>query len=299
MPIGYRKNPQGFLDRLYRWAARQSARLTPDTAAVLMQDAQEGFRRAQRLAYDCVEDVGRRLQPGISEIEAAQMLADYLHQAGCDRYIHRPFAWFGEHSRFEPYQRYDDYHPGARKLQAKDVVILDVSPVVEGYTSDIGYTFSLEANEELARAQEFLRRLRADLPALFVSALTPKDIWLEVDRRIAEAGYDNIHAKYPFCVLGHRVFKVKKEASAARRIGIGSFGWFSLETNLAFLKTGFSAALAPENDGSKTGLWAIEPHIGWPGGGAKFEEIMVVSDTGARWLDDDVPHLWQTQGLRL
>ena len=46
-----------------------------------------------------------------------------------------------------------------------------------------------------------------------------------------------------------------------------------------------------ENVGSKLGLWAIEPHIGWDGGGAKFEEILLVEPHRARWLQDDVPHV--------
>ncbi|MBL8915834.1 MAG: hypothetical protein JNM17_34365 [Archangium sp.] len=31
--------------------------------------------------------------------------------------------------------------------------------------------------------------------------------------------------------------------------------------------------------------------IGWPGGGAKFEELLVVEPHRAWWLDDDVPHM--------
>lgn len=38
------------------------------------------------------------------------------------------------------------------------------------------------------------------------------------------------------------------------------------------------------------GLWAIEPHIGAQGFGAKFEELLVVEPDRAFWLDDDVPH---------
>ena len=133
--------------------------------------------------------------------------------------------------------------------------------------------------------------LRSAIPIMFQSTMSPAEIWAEVDRLIAQAGYDNIHAKYPHCVLGHRVFKVKAKKSKHLRVGTNSFGWFSLETNLAFLKMGLSSALTPEHVGSKIGLWAIEPHIGWAGAGCKFEEILVVEPTRAYWLDDDVPHV--------
>src|SRR5262249_60087328 len=40
------------------------------------------------------------------------------------------------------------------------------------------------------------------------------------------------------------------------------------------------------------GLWAIEPHLGGTGFGAKFEELLVVEPGGrAFWLDDDLPHV--------
>ena len=47
------------------------------------------------------------------------------------------------------------------------------------------------------------------------------------------------------------------------------------------------------------GLWAVEPHLGFRDVGAKWEELLVVTDTDAFWLDDDVPHVrrWTQRGL--
>jgi hypothetical protein len=44
------------------------------------------------------------------------------------------------------------------------------------------------------------------------------------------------------------------------------------------------------------GLWAVEPHLGFRGTGAEFEEILVVTDCrdpvqSAFWLEDDLPHV--------
>jgi hypothetical protein len=39
------------------------------------------------------------------------------------------------------------------------------------------------------------------------------------------------------------------------------------------------------------GLWAIEPHIRKDGIGAKWEELLVVTEGDAWWLDDDLPHV--------
>lgn len=297
MPIGYTPEPSGIFDRLFRWMQTLLTRFYGKQEALAQVETLTGFRQAQRLAYDTVLAVSGRLYPGITEREAAGLLADYLKAHHCERYLHRPFAWFGNHSRFDEYKSYDDYHPGDRKLAADDVAILDVSPIVNGYIGDVGYTFSLAPNQELAVAREFLLELRAAIPAMFMSDMTPADIWQEVDRRIQAAGYDNIHSKYPFCTLGHRVFRVKPRTGREKRVRVGRryFGWFSLDANLAFLRFGPAVTINANNQGKKLGVWAIEPHIGWNGSGAKFEEILVVEPERCYWLDDDVPHVVERQ----
>lgn len=53
----------------------------------------------------------------------------------------------------------------------------------------------------------------------------------------------------------------------------------------------------------RPGLWAVEPHLGFRGTGAMFEEVLVVTDSkdpeqSAFWLDDDLPHVrrWAEEG---
>jgi Xaa-Pro aminopeptidase len=291
MPIGYTQVPQGPLDRLYRRAFRFASRHSRVAGSLVTHEAMQGFRRAQRIAYDAVEAVGRQLRVGMTEREAAQLLADDLKARGTERFLHRPFAWFGDHARFGGYEGYGDFHPGERRLEEGATAILDVSPIVDGYIGDVGYTLSVGRNRELEMAREFQLELRSEIPRLFASALTPAQIWAQVNERIRQAGYDVVHDKYPHCVLGHRVFRIAPRTGRPLRVGWGGFGWFSLETNLAFLQLGPAAALGPEHVGSKLGLWAIEPHFGWAGGGCKFEEILVVAADRCHWLDDDVPHV--------
>ena len=40
---------------------------------------------------------------------------------------------------------------------------------------------------------------------------------------------------------------------------------------------------------------AVEPHLGFAGVGAKFEELLVITEDDAYWLDEDLPHVrrWQ------
>ncbi|WP_312205750.1 M24 family metallopeptidase [Pseudomonas kuykendallii] len=245
MPIGYSLKPTGPLDRFYRWLSKVSSKYAGGADQLPPPEAMEGFLKAQRLAYDAVLHVGKLLKVGMTEKEAADLLEGYLRDHGTERYLHRAFAWFGDHSRFDGYLDYADYHPSGRKLEPDHVAILDVSPVVDGYIGDVGYAICLTPNPSLDSAKGFLLQLREDIPKMFASPMTAAEIWAEIDNRIHAAGYDNVHAKYPHCVLGHRVFRVKPKKGKHLRIGTKSFGWFSLETNLAFLKLGLRLKQQP------------------------------------------------------
>jgi hypothetical protein len=41
----------------------------------------------------------------------------------------------------------------------------------------------------------------------------------------------------------------------------------------------------------EAGLWAVEPHIAREEIGVKWEELLVINEGGAAWLDDDLPHV--------
>jgi hypothetical protein len=49
---------------------------------------------------------------------------------------------------------------------------------------------------------------------------------------------------------------------------------------------------------AEPGLWAVEPHIGHRGVGVKWEELLVVTENDAYWLDDDLPHVRRFAALR-
>ena len=146
---------------------------------------------------------------------------------------------------------------------------------------DIGYTSSLGPNPELDKAKAFLTELRTLLPKLFDEAVPGGVIWRDVDERIRGADYDNIHAMYPFSVLGHRVHRIKAQGPALSLI---NFGW---QSYWEFLSRGlFGQLLNGDFAGDLTGLWAIEPHVGAADFGAKFEELLLVGPNGARWLGE-------------
>ncbi|MCC7441579.1 MAG: aminopeptidase P family protein [Bdellovibrionales bacterium] len=259
----------------------------------------EGFRRVQGLAYSAAIAVAREIREGWTERRAARLMDQYLRDHGVKAFFHRSLAWYGDRARFHGFRSYGDFFPTERAARPEDVIILDTAPVLDGYAGDIGFTFSMTPQPRLDRAREFLLELRRDLPGMFAGPMTTAEIWKQVDERLRAQGYANCHAKYPFRVLGHRLYRIPFESIP------GLLFPFTLHTYSAFLGHGlFSELLSPDHAGRKTGIWAVEPHIGADGEngtegfGAKFEEILVVKPGGeARWLSDEVPHLKRPGGL--
>jgi Xaa-Pro aminopeptidase len=252
----------------------------------------EGYRRAQRLGYDCAVSVSTKLEPGITEIEAADLLRQELISRGAKNWFHVPLVWFGERSRFDGMKGYRDYLPSKRKFNKEDVAILDCAPIVDGYIGDIGYTTSLKPNKELTRARKTLLELREKLPSMFSSKESLGSIWRAVERDLRAQDFDNCYKDYPFAVLGHRVSRVRPNSRFWHLPSISYIGWFGPSAAQLFMKQGIFSSLIRSNSAQdKEGFWAIEPHLGGRGFGAKFEEILVVEANEARWLDDDVPHL--------
>jgi len=259
--------------------------LSPVSAEVPSEGDLEGFKKAQRLGYQCCLEISEQIQPGWTERQTADLMDSYLGDFGVRAYFHKSFAWFGERSRFQNFTNYFHFLPTQQKLKSNDVIILDTAPIVQGYTGDVGYTFSLEPHGGLEKAKTLLGEFRKNIPGWFAGPESGEEILKMVDERLKQAGYDNCHSQYPFGVLGHRVHKIPFWQIP------GLVSPFTLHSYWALFSRGlFSELLSPYYQGDKGGLWAIEPHLGGEGFGAKFEEILVVGRDGAHWLDNEVPH---------
>lgn len=253
------------------------------------------FRDVQRLAYACAEAVAAELTPGVTEREAAARMQRWLEARGVDDWFHRPFAWFGDRTAFRGLIAPHQFFPTDRRLAPGMAFILDVAPIVDGYVADIGYAGSLGANAALDQARLDLLAHRALILAGVKARKPFCAIYTEVDALLASQGYDNRHRCYPFGVLAHRVDRV---AGPGAGLTLAGFGLRGLGSLLRSFTVGLPAGWSPlwgqsitSNHPPEPGLWAIEPHLGRQGLGAKFEELLVVTPNDAYWLDDDVPHV--------
>lgn len=118
-----------------------------------------------------------------------------------------------------------------------------------------------------------------------------------------------VDTSYSFCfgendehsgeVLGHRAVKAPNLSFQLRLQGFDavSLNWFRLKDRLATSglgrRTPLWNTLKTSDHKAHDGLWLVEPHTGLGPVGAKWEEILLIEDSKARWLDDESPHVHQ------
>ncbi|CCB75902.1 conserved protein of unknown function [Streptantibioticus cattleyicolor NRRL 8057 = DSM 46488] len=259
-----------------------------------------GFREVQRLAYACAEEVAAGLRPGVTEREAARALRECAARRGVRDWFHLPFAWFGDRTAFTGFKVPTQFFPTARRLEPGMPFILDLAPVHGGFTADIGYSGRLGPHPLHDRLLADLRAHRELILEQVRQRRSLRDIYEDVDRLMARQGYTNRHRAYPFGVIAHKVDRVRQRRWSPHVAGFGTQSLRGLAKDaLRGHREGWSPLWSPyrmSDHPPHPGLWAVEPHLGFRGIGAKFEEILVVTDSAdpaesAFWLDDDLPHV--------
>jgi Xaa-Pro aminopeptidase len=260
------------------------------------------FREVQQLAYRGAEEVAAGLDVGVSEKEAAGRLRRWLEDEGVDDWFHLPFAWFGDRTAFRGFRSAWplDFFPTGRRLAEGMPYILDCAPVLDGFTADVGYSGSLGANPAVDRLQADLAEHRALVVDQVRARRSLREVYEAVDALAARQGFENRHRAYPFRVIAHQVHRLpsRRSRSRGRPPIVGRFGLRSLRRLGRTALVGLPQGWSPLWNGTRfsdhpppPGLWAVEPHLGLRGVGAKFEELLVVTDDDAFWLDDDLPHV--------
>ncbi|MGN4070979.1 M24 family metallopeptidase [Burkholderia gladioli] len=271
------------------------------------------FRAAQQLAFQCVESVGEMLRPGMTERKASSLMFEWASDHGVRDWLHKPFAWFGDRTAFEGFSGLKHlggfnlaFFPSDRRLENGMPVILDIAPVVDGTVVDVGYALSMGDNPIQEQLLDDLAAHRELIVSLVKARRSLAEVAREVDELCRRQGVEPRHKAYPFKVLAHRVARLHSPGTPrfVARFGLNSTRNLLLEQARAGKAQGWSPLWSADrrSDHAPTpGLWAVEPHLGFGGVGAKFEELLVITDDDAYWLDDETPHVrrWRAKQARL
>jgi len=256
------------------------------------------FRDFQRRSYDTLETVANDLKAGITEKQVARLLRKRFHEQGVHTYFHVPVVMFGDRTAYPGDFGQLEALATDRALEEGMPVILDAAPIYEGHIVDTSLATTFGKNTVYQKLHPKLKAFREQILREVKEGLDFRDIENNSNRMIEDLGAENCHRKHIGEVLGHRVYKVKdrfwnrftiKQISVRHVLWLfwkslaAGKGWQNESPNWNHRRT----------SGHKPfpGLWAVEPHFAIDGVGVKFEEILVITEDDAFWLDDDLPHV--------
>lgn len=255
------------------------------------------FRRWQRVSYDVLSEVAARVVPGVTERDATRWAMKAYRREGADRFFHLPVALFGDRTALPDPWATESFWPTDRVLEPGDAVVLDASPIFDGHVVDTSLSFTPQPDAAYAAATADDLAYRATILEAVRAGACFREIAQAVDADMAGRGYRNCHALHPEAVLGHRVVRITDLDAVPPPDGSGFdttvLGWF-IRGIAAAREAGAPSPTwnaEPTSDHRPPpGLWAVEPHLARGDVGVKWEELLVVEDGDAYWLDDDVPH---------
>jgi Xaa-Pro aminopeptidase len=237
--------------------APATALLVPTSNAVEalreVKDASEIARmeRAAAIADAALFDTLPLMSQGVTEEHFALELDTAMRRGGAESTAFDTIVASGENSA-KPH-----HHPGGRRINEGDPVVVDFGATFEGYRSDMTRTFCVGADPEgeLARIFEVVRTSQAAGAAAVRPGATAKEIDDVCRAVIAEAGWADRFEHG----TGHGVGLDIHEAPTVSQLGT------------AILAPGF--------------VVTVEPGVYVPGhGGVRVEDTLVVTEDGARPL---------------
>jgi len=281
------------------------------------------FRQVQRLAYDMAGAVEAQLSEGMTEAEVCRLLAEAQTARHVTQVFHRPYTWFGPRTVLGdgpgpeavgvldlasagllPHR---SFLPTGATLAEGVPLILDLAPVVQGIAADVGYSCVFGHNDTFDELDRGLARVRTFLTEGVRAGGTMGALTRELGGLARRRGWESCHEHYPDRALGHLVFPLGPEPEG--RSLLPGFGGAAAAGLLAAGRAALEdrGAYPVWNDTSRAdyrpapGLWALEPHIARDGVGVKFEELLVVTEDDAYWLDDHLLHTqrWAAAGYSI
>jgi hypothetical protein len=168
----------------------------------------------------------------------------------------------------------------------------------------VGYSCVIGKNKTFAALDAGLARIRTMLVEGIRRGDSMRSLHRLLDQLLAERGWENCHRHYPAQGLGHLVFTLGPDPDRASPVngmgtaaaeGLLAAGAEALESDTCYPVWNDSAFT---DHPATPGIWAIEPHIGRDGVGVKFEELLVVTEDDAYWLDDHLPHVLRWAAAR-
>lgn len=209
------------------------------------------LRRASELNDRAMEEAGRIIRAGITEVELAEEITKIFRRLGADGTSFEPIVAFGKNAA-------EGHHmPDETALRAGECILLDIGCRKDGYCSDMTRTFFLgAARDQMRRIYDLVKQANEAARSIIRPGVPMNRIDGEARRIIGDAGYGSLFTHR----LGHFI-----------GIEVHEAGDVSAANN------------TPAAPGM---IFSIEPGIYLPGaGGVRIEDLVLVTDSGCQTLN--------------
>jgi hypothetical protein len=225
------------------------------------------FRAAQRSSFAVLEETAQGLERGVSERETTTRMMRAFRALDVKSFFHLPVALFGARTALPGKWRNGNFWPTKTRLAEGDAVILDASPIFDGYLVDTSYSTRLGANAEHHQMLLDLAPFRAAIAERVREGATFRAIALETDAQMRAKGYENRHQAHLEEVLGHRALRIRVPTPGwtyQKGFDAQTLAWFGLATVAGRRGLGASPNWNAQQSSEHApwdGLWAVEPHV--------------------------------------
>jgi Xaa-Pro dipeptidase len=211
---------------------------------------QENMRKAAEIIDEAVVDLTKFIRPGMTEKDVKDRLEDFCLERGSS-FSFPPIIASGPNSSMP---HYNDY---SRRIQEKDIVILDIGCVYNGYCSDTTRTvFVGEPTEEQKKVYNVVLEANKQAEQFVREGVKASDIDKKARSVIEDAGY----GEYFVHRTGHGIGVAVHEEP------------YIMQSNDMVIEEGMA--------------FSIEPGIYLPGKfGVRIEDIVIAKKDGAEVLN--------------
>jgi Xaa-Pro aminopeptidase len=200
---------------------------------------------AQRATLEVVRALGGDVRPGVTERELATRAEELAREQGASG-VWTPIAVGAGPGNLVCHP---DFPPTDRAVADPDLVWLDVTPEFDGWAGDVTRSILVGADEARAQAVADCERIKRSIVEAIRPGMQAKELFAVARSLLDAGGYELLD------LLGN----VGHDLGPHARV------------------TGY---IDPRNETPMWGCWAIEPHIGMNGIGAKVEDLVWIGAEG-------------------
>ena len=204
---------------------------------------------AQRATIAIVEELADEIHPGRSERDLAARAEELALARGATGFWTPVAVGAGAGNLV----CHPDFPPTERAVADVDLVYLDVTPDFGGWPGDVTRSVVVGADAARERVLADCRRIELAVIAAIRPGMQAKELFAVARALIDADGYELLD------LLGNIGHDLGRDAEV----------------------TGF---IDPRNETPMWGCWAIEPHIGMDGVGAKVEDLVWIGEEGVAVL---------------